>query len=1041
MTESMMLEPIRQCRKPSLRSLLPTLLPTILLCVPRLLLAQEAAPDYFHAMEARSIGPAGMSGRIAAIAAVESDPNIVFVGAATGGVWKSINGGQSWTSLFDEQRVLGIGSVAVFQASPDIVWVGTGEGNPRNSAGVGAGIYKSMDGGHSWQFLGLEDSERIHRIVLHPTDPDIAYAGVMGPAWSDGEERGVYRTTDGGKSWERVLYANKKTGVGDLVMDPSNPNKLIAGMWHFRRWPWFFESGGPGSGLHITYDGGDSWSELTAADGLPEGELGRIGLSFSQGDPSTVFALVEAAESALLRSDDGGRSWRTVNVDPGVANRPFYYADIFVDPQNELRLFNLNSRVMLSEDGGRSFQEIAQGVHSDFHALWIDPNDSRFMYLGSDGGVYVTRDRGDHWRMIDNLPVGQFYHIAVDMEVPFNIYGGMQDNGSWRGPSDLWENGGIRNYHWKEVGFGDGFGTFIDPTDPDVGYSMSQGGGLVRFDLRTGERKGIRPWAPDEVDLRFNWNAPIATDPFDSGTIYYGSQFVHKSTTGGESWEIISSDLTTNDPEKQKQDESGGITRDATGAENHTTLVTIAPSAVEEELIWVGTDDGRVHLTRSGGGHWEDVGQRIGGVPDGSWVPHIEASKHHGGTAYVVFEDHRRGNWKPYIYRTENYGEDWDNLADEDEIWGFVHTVEEDPVTPNLLFAGTEFGLYVSLNRGRDWMHWTQGLPPAPIHSMVIHPRDHDLVIGTHGRAIQILDDIRPLRELAIDPTLRNTPVHLFSPPDAYLRGVSAVDGYHFAGDAMFQGETRPLGALFTYSLGVDSEDQITTIEILNSAGDVVRTLEGPGSAGMHRLTWDLREETPEMPELAGGGRRFRVSGPEVLPGSYLIRISAGGASSNGDLEVLPDPRVEISLAQRIEKDDAVRWGLDLAVLNAEIQNRSQEVSRALDHLEDELGSRPDEEADPFREMILAIRGSLGGLESDLRAANRDRRVLFSLGSTRDAPTEAERIALSRMEEGLDSGVSKVNAIIAGEVEDLRRALVAAGLESIPEIPLVVRGG
>jgi photosystem II stability/assembly factor-like uncharacterized protein len=1006
---------------------------------PSPLSSQRRAPDFFQEVQARSIGPAGMSGRIAAIDAVESDPNIIYVGAATGGLWKSVNGGQTWASLFDDQPVLGIGAVAIFQASPDIVWVGTGEGNPRNSVGVGAGIYKSMDGGHSWEFLGLEESERIHRIVLHPTDPDIAYAGVMGPAWSDGEERGVYRTTNGGRSWEQVLFSNEKTGISDLVMDPTNPSKLIAGMWEFRRWPWFFESGGPGSGLYVTYDGGDSWTRMTVEDGLPEGELGRIGLSIYRGDPSVVFALVEAQESALLRSDDGGRSWEQVNTERGVANRPFYYTDIFVDPQNELRLFNLNSRVMFSEDGGKSFREVAQGVHSDFHTLWIDPNDSRVMYIGSDGGVYITRDRGKNWRMVDNLPVGQFYHVSVDMAIPFNVYGGMQDNGSWRGPSDVWENGGIRNYHWREVGFGDGFGTLIDPTDPDVGYSMSQGGGLVRFDLRTGERKGIRPWAPEDVDLRFNWNAPIATDPFIPGRVYFGSQFVHKTDTRGESWEIISSDLTTNDPEKQKQDESGGITRDATGAENHTTIVTIAPSTVEEEVIWVGTDDGRVHLTRSGGGHWEDVGQRIGGVPEGTWVPHIEPSKHHGGTAYVIFEDHRRGNWKPYIYRTENYGEDWDNIADDDEIRGFVHTLEEDPITPNLLFAGTEFGLYVSFNRGEDWILWTHGVPPAPIRSLVIHPRDHDLVIGTHGRAIYILDDIRPLRALAQDPTLRNAVAYLYEPPPAYLRGVSAVDGYHFAADAMFQGETRPLGALLTYSLGQGEADAEAEIQIVNRAGDVIRTLTGPGSRGMHRVVWDLRETAPEMAPMGEGRRGGRVLGPEVLPGNYRVRFSASGEFSSREIEVLPDPRVEISMAQRMERQDVVRWGLELTVAAQAVQQRSQEISEALDQVLGLLASRSDEEAEELKSMAESIRLELASLSDDLAVVNRNRRSISSMGRTRDAPTESERITLARMDVALDGAIGTINAILVSPVEDFRRAVAAARLTLVPEISLVIR--
>jgi photosystem II stability/assembly factor-like uncharacterized protein len=1004
---------------------------------PPVLGGQETDSALLSVLKARSIGPAGMSGRIAAIDAVESDPNVIYVGAATGGLWKSENGGQTWKPLFDQEQVLGIGAVAVLQSNPDIVWVGTGEGNPRNSAGVGAGIYKSMDGGRSWSMLGLERSERIHRIVLHPTDPDVAYAGVMGPAWSDGRQRGVYRTTDGGATWEQVLFVNERTGVSDLVMDPSNPNKLLAGMWEFRRYPWFFESGGPGSGLFVTHDGGDSWTRLDSDHGLPSGDLGRIGLAVARNDPDVVYALVEAERSALLRSKDGGASWQTVNDEDGVASRPFYYTDIFVDPQNELRLFNLHSRVMRSEDGGRSFEDISGDVHSDFHALWISPANSRQMYVGTDGGVFISRDRGDHWRLVDNLPVGQFYHVSVDSEIPYNVYGGMQDNGSWRGPSDLWENGGIRNYHWSEVGFGDGFGTLMDPTDPNLGYSMSQGGGLVRFDLRTGERKGIRPWAPDGVELRFNWNAAIALDPLEIGTLYYGSQFVHKSTNRGESWQIISGDLTTNDGEKQRQDESGGLTRDATGAEDHTTILTIAPSPVEAEVIWVGSDDGLVHITRSGGGDWEEIGRRAGGVPDGTWIPHIEASKHERGTAYVVFDDHRRGNWEPYIFRVEEYGRRWRRIGDEDQLWGFVHTLEEDPVNPNLLFAGTEFGLYVSLNRGEDWIPWRHGLPPAPVRSLVVHPRDHDLVIGTHGRAIYIMDDIRPLQAIAGSPGLMDQAIHLFDPPPAYLRSVSAVAGYHFAADAMWQGETKPVGATLTYSVGPGSSTSSVAIEILGTAGEVIRSMEGPAEQGLNRVVWDLRENNP-FQDLSGGGR-FRPTGLEVLPGAYGVRIRAAATEATGTVEVLPDPRVEIPLQVRMERRRAVQEGMGMLATIVELEARFQEATEGIEGLRGALNRRRDAEARAITALADSVLIEGEAVGEAISGLSRNSRQLYSLGSVRDAPTESDRIALAQTGEALGGVISRFNAYLVGRVGDLREAAEAAGIGPLQELRPVIR--
>ncbi|RMD85971.1 MAG: hypothetical protein D6813_15580, partial [Calditrichaeota bacterium] len=652
-------------------------------------------PQLLAGLKARSIGPAGMSGRVTAIDVVLSNPDIIYIGAATGGLWKSENGGITWKPIFDDQPVASIGAIAVFQPNPDIVWVGTGEGNPRNSVSVGNGVYKSIDGGKTWTHLGLEESERINRIVLHPTNPNIAYVGVVGKTWGEHPQRGVFKTEDGGRTWKKILYVNKNTGCTELVMDPSNPNKLFAAMWDHRRWPWFFRSGGPGSGLYMTKDGGNTWKHLTSKDGLPEGELGRIGLAISLSQPNIVYALVEAKKSALLKSEDGGETWKVVNDDPRIARRPFYFANIRVDPELPNRIYNLHSFVQVSDDGGKTFKTLIRyrDIHPDFHAMWINPNDPTHIIVGNDGGVAISYDRGKTWRFVSNLPLAQFYHINVDMETPYNIYGGMQDNGSWRGPSEVWENGGIRNHHWEEVGFGDGFDTAPDPEDPLIGYSMSQQGFLMRWNLHTGERKDIRPPAPDGVRLRFNWNAGFAIDPFDHNTIYYGSQFVHKSTDRGDTWSIISPDLTTNNPEWQKQYESGGLTPDVTGAENYTTIIAIAPSPVQQGVIWVGTDDGRVHVTRDGGKTWTSVEKNIKGVPPNTWVPHIEPSKFDAATAFVVFDDHRRSNWTPYVFKTTNFGKSWKSLATKD-LRGYVHVIEQDPVKPELLFLGTEFGLY-----------------------------------------------------------------------------------------------------------------------------------------------------------------------------------------------------------------------------------------------------------------------------------------------------------------------------------------------------------
>ena len=1001
----------------------------------------QVDPSLLHGLEARSIGPAGMSGRVAAIDAVVEDPNIIFVGSATGGVWKSVDGGLTWNPVFDDQPTSSIGAVAIFQANPDIVWIGTGEGNPRNSAGVGFGVYKSMDGGRSWSVPGLTASERIHRIVLHPSDPDIAYVAALGPTWSDAEERGVFKTTDGGKSWQRVLYVNQRTGAADLVMDPGNPNKLFAAMWEHRRSPWFFESGGPGSGLYVTHDGGATWKMLTTQDGLPEGDLGRIGLAFAHNNPNVVYALVEATRSALLRSDDGGHSWQMVNDSVGIAPRPFYYADLRIDPLNENRLYSIHGRATVSEDGGKSFRTLVESslIHGDVHELWIHPTDSRLLMMGNDGGVGISYDRGTNWRFVANLPLAQFYHINVDMATPFNVYGGLQDNGSWFGPSAVWLTGGIRNYYWTRVGSGDGFATLNDFSDSRYGYSMSQRGFLRRFDKVTGERKDIQPVHPDSVALRFSWNAAFNVDPFDSTTIYLGSQFIHKSTDRGNTWEIISSDLTTNDPAKQRPHESGGLTRDATGAENHTTILTIAPSPVEAGVIWVGTDDGNVQITTDGGATWTTVTDRIRGVPAATWVPHIEPSKFDGGTAFVVFDDHRRGNWTPYVLRTIDYGRNWRSLS-TDELSGFVHVIEQDPEHPDLLYLGTEFGMYVSLNGGRNLMRWRHGVPTVPVRALMVHPRDHDLVIGTHGRGVFILDDVQPLRALSRRPALAQSPIHLFDPPPAVSHEVPDAIGYRSTGHSMFSGENRPYGALLTYSLGTGSDTAKVQIEILDANGAVIRSMEGPGKRGVNRASWNLETDSIRSPTRTG---LDTLSGPEVVPGTYTVRITAGAAEATAAVEVVPDPRVDAAVSERRAKFNAiVRAGQRVEVATEAVE-RIRSMAKALDGVLEVVTSREDSVARRLTEAGRALKKKLataaeafvypaesqGIFASGRTVSSKLTRVYRSLQSSWDMPTEAQELALTRADAALERALATLNRFIAEDMAAFRAEVDAAGLE------------
>ena len=894
---------------------------------------QQLTMEQLENLKPRNIGPGGMSGRVTSIDAVHDNPEIMYVGTASGGLWKSTSGGIKWAPIFDKQITASVGAVAIQQSNPSVVWVGTGEGNPRNSLNGGYGVFKTLDGGKTWTAMGLEKTRHIHKILIDPTDPNTVYVGAIGAPWGAHEERGVYKTTDGGKNWRRILFSNNTSGVADMVMDPKNPNKIIAALWDHKRDPWFFKSGGAGSGLYMTYDGGENWKKLSEKEGLPKGELGRIGLAIAASKTDVIYALIESKKNALYKSTDGGSQWKMVNDKEDIGNRPFYYSDIFVDPQNENRVYSVFTYVNVSEDGGKSFTELMpaygvdNGVHPDHHAWWIHPKNGQFMMDGNDGGMNITRDGGASWRFVGNIPVAQFYHISTDNEYPYNVYGGMQDNGSWRGPAYVWKVQGIRNSYWQEIAFGDGFDVVPDKDNAQFGYAMSQQGFVSRYDWKTGNNYSVRPTAPDEkTDLRFNWNAGIGQDPFDNSTVYFGSQFVHKSTDKGLTWEVISTDLTTNDPEKQKQSESGGLTMDATGAENHCTILVIEPSPVEKDMLWVGTDDGRVHFTQDGGNTWNEVTKNIKGLPKGSWIPQIKASANNKGEALLIANDYRRFNYTPYAYRTKNYGKTWERIVDEKDVNSYTLAIIEDPKNPNLLFLGTDDGLYMSLNAGDSWEKWTAGFPTVSTKDLVIHPREEDLVIGTFGRAAWVLDDIRPLRAVAGNPEALVGPFKLFAPPTAYLAAYQQPTGSRFGADALYQGENKKYGAMITYftkegaakkgakaDLKTDSEDQDESdqdAEKLKSSKDslflrvfngdaLIRTIgfKKPEKPGFHRMYWNMDEKGADRPSRSISTRNRERGGKSVLPGTYKLVLTDGLLESMQDIRVAADPRLGASLA------------------------------------------------------------------------------------------------------------------------------------------------
>lgn len=967
---------------------------------------QKLDMEKLTGLNARSIGPSGMSGRVTAIDVVETNPNVIYVGTASGGLWKSESGGMEWTPLFDNVAVTSIGAVNIYQANPDIIWVGTGEGNPRNSLNSGYGVYRSIDGGKTWVLKGLEKTRNIHRVIIDPTNPDIVYVGAIGSPWGPHAERGVYKTTDGGETWKQILFTNELSGVGDMVMDPVNPNKLVVGMWEHQRWPWFMKSGGPGSGLYITWDGGKNWKKLTEKEGLPKGELGRIGLTIPKCNDKRIYALIECSKNALYRSDDGGLTWSRI-TDQNVSNRPFYYHEIHADPMDPDRVYNLFSGVSKTEDGGVTFETIStRSIHPDHHAWYINPQNNNFLIDGNDGGLAISQDRGVTWRFVTNLPIGQFYHINWDLDFPYNVYGGLQDNGSWYGPSNVLQRGGIQYYHWQTVMGGDGFDMMVDSSDSRFGYAMSQGGNVGRFDRITGDTKDIQPIHPEGTKLRFNWNSAIAHDPFQKTTIYFGSQFLHKSSDRGDDWTLISPDLTTNDPEKQKQNQTGGLTYDITGAENHCTIIAITPSPLEKDEIWIGTDDGNLQLTRDGGSTWTNLTGNIKGAPKNGWIPQIHISNINPGEAFVVINNYRQNDFGSYLFHTGNYGKTWSRMIDDSKVSGYCLSVIQDPVEPNLIFLGTENGLYVSIDYGVNWTKWTRGYPTVSTMDLKIHPRENDLIVATFGRSVYIIDDIRPLRQIAKQGiSVLDKEIAAFPSPVAWQIGSKSQAGVYGAGNGYFSGQTKSLSGILTYSVKEPikrqpADETIQTaaqsapgtrmggggasrfgggrfglrgdasrnvepvqIEIYDISGKKIRTLQDYPSAGINRASWRLDEKGFRQPGATQErGSDQEPSGMAVFPDKYMIRYTYAGQSDSTWIEVKIDPRVPYKMSDLVERKEYVlAFQKKVDKLTAAIETIKQ-AQEAIDLVAKEIPTGKSEEFRALRQETNTIKDTLAAM-------------------------------------------------------------------------------
>ncbi|MEZ4984589.1 MAG: hypothetical protein R2795_06085, partial [Saprospiraceae bacterium] len=716
------------------------------------LLAQGITTEsvLLNGIRARHLGPAVMSGRISTMAVHPNDANTIYIGAAGGGVWKTVSGGMSIRPIFDD-FTQSIGKIAIAPSEPETVYVGTGEPWPRNSVSVGTGMYKSKNGGTTWEAIGLDQTERISDIIVHPTDPNTLYVAALGHLWNANKERGVFKSTDGGKTWNNIFYIDENTGASDLDFDPRNPEVVYAVMWSFRRYPWSFDSGFTGkSGVYKSTDGGATWQPIH--NGLPDETLGRMAIGVAPSNGDVVYLSVECKsvdKRGLYLSTDAGANWKRVSTDFNTTVRPFYFSNLTVDPHNDSIVMKCGLNAIVSEDRGHVFRSVGSNVHSDIHDIWIDPNNTQHVLLATDGGVYESTDRGYTARMWMNLPVSQFYHVSVDDAIPFNVYGGLQDNGSWMGPSR--KAGGVENKDWTNVMGGDGFFVFRHKKKAHILFAESQGGMLARYNTETGQSQYITPYRKgDEEKLRFNWNSPILQSPTDDERMYFASQYLYRTTDMGESWDRISPDLTTDDDAKQEQYRSGGLSIDNSGAENHCTIYTMAESPKDANILWVGTDDGNLQVTSNGGQNWTNVVANISGLPAHTWVTFVEASPHDAQTAYVTFDGHRTGDMQTYLYQTTDLGKTWTRLASSD-VEGYALCVRQDQQQPSLLYLGTEFGLYVSLDAGTSWARFTNNMPKVGVRHIVIHPRDNALVMATHGRGIIVLDDLSPLQQLGSD--------------------------------------------------------------------------------------------------------------------------------------------------------------------------------------------------------------------------------------------------------------------------------------------------
>lgn len=1062
--------------------------PAILGPAPLSAQAQEApAPADYAALEWRHIGPEG--NRFSAAAGISGDPHTYYVGAASGGIYKTTDGGVHWDAIFDGHPVQSIGALAVAPSDPNVVWAGTGEGKIRSHVSIGQGVYKSVDAGRTWTLMGLEQTGRIPRLVVHPADPDIAFACTLGHAYGPQPERGVFRTTDGGATWEQVLFVDENTGCSDVAMDPSNPRVLFAGTWQLEIHTWGRTSGGPGGGLHVSRDGGDTWEKLSGPGngiGLPEKPVGKVAVAVAPSNPRRIYALLETGDGIpwdgretedgqLWRSEDGGRTWSLITRNRNAMGRPHYYSRVVVSPSDENEAYFLTASFTVSTDGGRTLDVVPrpQAPGGDHHDMWIDPASPDRMIVAHDQGLSISINRGKTW-FRQRLTNAQMYHVTVDDAIPYNVLGNKQDEPTYRGPSNSRIMGqrritGIPRGMWHHVGGGESGWATPDPTDPNIVWSSASGSGMVggivvRYEEDRRQYRAVEVWpeqsrgAASGVRYRFIWDAPIHISPHDNNTVYVGSQHVHRTRNGGQSWEVISPDLTLND--QSRMGLSGGLTGDNIGVEYAGTVFGISESPVEPGLIWAGTNDGLVHVTRDGGDTWTDVTANVTGLPEWISVRSIAASRHDPATAYIAADGHQVNIRDPHLYRTRDYGESWDKITDgvPPSMLSYTKIVVEDPKRPGMLYAGTENAIYVSFDAGDRWQSLQQNLPAAPVSGIVVQERFNDLVVGTYGRGFWILDDLSPLQQATGDVTA--AAAHLFAPRDAYRFRPITPPSVPYSDPT--EGRDPEYGASINYWLGEGASmaegaamvEGAPRIEIVSEAGEVVRTLRGTSAPGVNRVHWNLRDEPNEPVRLltsplyadhievgddgrpAPGSRQISILMP---PGRYTVRLLAGDQTHEQPLTVIKDPHsagteadidAQVAFLDEVRSDfvaageavhrvEAIRVQLSTLARFAE----DQALADALSALEEKLVALQMNMVD----LRLTGQGQ-DGVRFEAKLLQKIGYLTGGISVADFLPTDQEMEVKSRLQEMLREHLSALDALMEGDVADLNRMLQARGM-------------